>query len=86
MSILFYLIGITIIGAAILIGFEVAHDEERFMTIGIAGCFFLGLVGIPFFSFDTENVMWNNIPIVLLIDAIFATIGIVCLWLWKKHK
>ena len=86
MGILFSLIGIAIIGFAVFVGLEVAHDEDRFMTLGIAGCTFLGLSGIPFFSFGVENIVWKSVPFVLLGSLVLAAIGGICLYLWKKGK
>ena len=86
LNIIFHLLGIAIIGAAILIGFEVAHDEDRYIPVGITGCFFLLLAGGPFFGINAENIVWENFLSALLIPGIFAAIGIILLVIWKKDK
>ena len=84
MDFIFTIIGMIPIGLAILLGFEVAGEEEKCISIGILSCICLFFSGaaIAGFSFAFEDITTflyaSIIPIVLLI------LGAIFYHIWKK--
>lgn len=84
MNLVFDILATLIVGVAVIIGFEIAYDESRHINLGIAGCFFIALAGSAVSAFDVDNYGWDNFLSALLMAAIPAVIGIICLLIWRK--
>ena len=85
MNFIFDFLAAVVIFIAVVVGFEVAHDENRTIQLGICGCFFIVLAGVCISTLDVDNYGWGKLPLVLLIAAVPAAIGIILLYIWKKE-
>ena len=85
MQIIMMIIGSILVGAAIIIAFEVPRTNENYQTIGYLGCLFLFILGAGIGNLNIENIgsiLQSNGLIIAII--LIGAIG--CLTYWNKKK